>query len=485
MSSSTPLIFTLPPELQVRWLTYLRAYDLAPVAQTCRYYASTALVHSVVEHCSSHIYPKSLTKGFEKEPVQQKKKQEATTTTYTLEHLRNMELLVVARVLAQPEPESGYIVSKSWCKTALKWLEQQQQQPTPTKKKITKKQRVRSRRLSNAMPPWPNANADLLCEHEQLQPCNRRSQARRKLLRASDWKTLQKLFPQSTPLPSARGACLQCQQAAMVVKQEQTQRLEQERLERRACLEQDHVRAVYTRSKGVPEQAKWKHFAAAAASNDANNGCPLVDGTYYIVPREWCSGWRRFIKTGEGGLSPTRYHAPDATPLLCRKHGLVLVPPHLEAFLYGETEHLYAPAPRNVHGMDHHAMQSLLAAGLTRQEVRHQLQAMRLHEEQTQQPQQLSPRQIQECLDRENHVVVEIVTQAEWQALEHLWPDTMGVSFQVPVRFGMPVCRECDATSLSLEYCQVANSSGSSGKKRHQKRVDSKDGNKAYCELEY
>jgi hypothetical protein len=102
-----------------------------------------------------------------------------------------MELLVVARVfLNTPEPSgNGYFISKSWCKTALKWLEvqqqeqqelqqqqqqQQQQQHVNNKnnnnKKLSKKkQRLRNRKLSNAHPPWTNANSDLLCEHFQLQ----------------------------------------------------------------------------------------------------------------------------------------------------------------------------------------------------------------------------------------------------------------------------------------------------------------------------
>ena len=41
---------------------------------------------------------------------------------------------------------------------------------TPSKKASSskKKGRIRERRLSNALPPWPNINVDLVCEHGSL-----------------------------------------------------------------------------------------------------------------------------------------------------------------------------------------------------------------------------------------------------------------------------------------------------------------------------
>jgi hypothetical protein len=127
---------------------------------------------------------------------------------YTYEMLRNMEMLVVARVLSRPEPpiherSNCFYVSKSWCRTALRWLEVQeeerkereerrraaheaklaaaaaigtpkgggkggkynkhQQYGSSGKKKMSRKeQKERERRMSDSMPPWSNINVDIV-----------------------------------------------------------------------------------------------------------------------------------------------------------------------------------------------------------------------------------------------------------------------------------------------------------------------------------
>ena len=176
-------ITQLPKDLQVNILTYLRAYDLAAMQQTCNFYRNPILVHDIVVHFAESIYPEEFTKGFAQEAVSSsppKRKappgqiaaaQPKQELLFTFENLRNMEILVVARVLNTPEPATGYFVSKSWCKTALRWLEVQQEPRKPQKKLSKKKQRMRDRKLSDASPPWPNANIDILCEHHCLQRC--------------------------------------------------------------------------------------------------------------------------------------------------------------------------------------------------------------------------------------------------------------------------------------------------------------------------
>ncbi len=130
----------------------------------------------------------------------------------TYEMLRNMEMLVVARVLSRPEPpiherSNCFYVSKSWCRAALRWLEVQEEErkeqeerrraaheaklaasaavmyggSTPKgggkggkhyknqqfgssgKKKLSRKElKQRERRVSDSMPPWSNINVDIV-----------------------------------------------------------------------------------------------------------------------------------------------------------------------------------------------------------------------------------------------------------------------------------------------------------------------------------
>ena len=324
-------ITQLPKDLQVNILTYLRAYDLAAMQQTCNFYRNPILVHDIVVHFAESIYPEEFTKGFAQEAVSSsppKRKappgqiaaaQPKQELLFTFENLRNMEILVVARVLNTPEPATGYFVSKSWCKTALRWLEVQQEPRKPQKKLSKKKQRMRDRKLSDASPPWPNANIDILCEHHCLQRCSnsKSARARRRLMDRRAWKILKKLYPDSTQLSAEMGECLQCTVEQETAKKSEADRLEQEKLERKRPLADEHIRRFYTRRTGVPAQA---------ISPTAPLGvCPLVPGKYYVLSRAWCYAWRRYIKTGENGLpSP-----PDASDLLCHAHRLPLLPPHL------------------------------------------------------------------------------------------------------------------------------------------------------------
>ena len=139
-----------------------------------------------------------------------------TKKVLTYEMLRNMEMLVVARVLSRPEPpiherNSCFFVSRSWCKAALRWLEVQEEEMkekeerrrhaalaaeeaklaaaaasaahhTPNKKggkhthnrksphpgssgkkKLSRKeQKQRDRRMSDSLPPWSNINTDIV-----------------------------------------------------------------------------------------------------------------------------------------------------------------------------------------------------------------------------------------------------------------------------------------------------------------------------------
>lgn len=222
-------LISLPNECQINILAFLRAYDLTAVQQTCRFYNHPQRIHSVVSYLVDQVYSPNLCKGTDlldgkKDSKVSPKKaagkgckkkgpssggsgddtaggsfgatSEATVVLYTLEDLRTIELNVVARILSLPEPKSGFYVSKSWIKKTLLWLEKVNE-PAPSSalsssssKKMTKKQqRQRNRRLSDVSPPWPNANSDILCEHQNLQRCGAKAgRSRRKLMDKHAWK---------------------------------------------------------------------------------------------------------------------------------------------------------------------------------------------------------------------------------------------------------------------------------------------------------
>lgn len=456
----------LPVELQVNILTYLRAYDLVSIQLTCHALGSPQLTHAIVQHTAEHVYPPELTRGFDTPSVAGNQ----VGPLYTYENLKSMEMLVVARVLSRPEPASGgYYVSKSWCKAALRWLELQGEATKPKKKLSKKQQRIRNRRLSDVSPPWPNVNADLLCSHSNLMRSgSKASRAKRRVLDKQAWKVIKKLYPDSNTLDAFEGECLVCRMEEETRKKTQADELERQRQERKRPLSCPVVRGLYTRSRGVP-----------LSSVQQTGKSPLQPGVYHVLPRAWCYKWRRYLKSGEGDEP----RAPCASALLCDAHRLPLIPPHLESYLYGETGQLLGTTSASTEEMpppaaasavasipvvglapnDEDTIQALRAAGLSPGEVASQRMAMMNLERRAaaaaavaDQPSILSPTRDQ--LDRENSVVVEILTHDELVALQKWWPKvhsnlkfgfTVGVDGSIS--WSIPPCRDCDPSS---HYCR-------------------------------
>jgi hypothetical protein len=293
------------------------------------------------------------------------------------------------------------------------------------------------------------------------------------------WKILRKLYPDSTQLESVEGECLHCLVETEMARKTEQDKLDQAKLDRKMPLSNLHVRNFYTRTRGVPSQSMVNSDSGADLSALQNRTCPLVSGTYHIMPRAWCHQWRRYIKTGEGDMP----HAPDPSDLFCDAHRLALLPPHLEAYLHGETSQLLATtraeAPASPAAvatisipvglrpaMDAGSVNALLFAGLSPVELAAQQMAMLHFEQNHPQQQQPSPLAAQgsqnEILDRENNVVVEVVTEDEWIALQETgcWPrqlSSFSVSFTVhdngKLSFSNVTCRACDNSGSASASC--------------------------------
>lgn len=383
--------------------------------------------------------------------------------------------------------------------------------------------------MSNAMPPCPIINNDIVCEHGSIKQCSTKSaRARRRVMDKQAWKVLKRLYPDSIQLEANTHGCLICAAEAEMAKKAEQERNEEEKSTRKKPLECPLVRAFYKRgSKGYPLNRCKLTGATAAASlkpSAAVGRCPLQPGVYCALPRAWCHRWRKYIKTGEGKPLP----APDASELLCEAHNLPLIPPHLESFLRGETSALLGgntntviaeadesavasmpivgAAPRNNYARETHrevsdaaTLQALRAAGLSETELHAQRVAMAglerdmrranihgIHEirprsnslgQEEQQQQQRTSVVTNEQLDRENHVVVEILTDEEVTALEKWWPGCHGGTFALRFAIvenscggsdsivGSPTdilwstvpCRECDPSSRSSTDFVVRN----------------------------
>lgn len=353
------------------------------------------------------------------------------------------------------------------------------------------------------------------------------------------WRVLKRLYPDSTQLEAnvgidLSGGCLLCAAEAETAKKAESDRKEEERAARKKPLGCPLVRNFYTRgSKGYPLNCYVPPATdgAPAASSCSFPGvgipllsptpqashCPLKPGVYCALPRSWCHRWRRYIKTGEGGVPP----APDASEVLCDAHNLPLVPPHLESFLRGETSTLLAGTTNSVAAAssssneaegaaampvgggvqlrnnairsranaDVEVLQALRAAGLSESELHAQRVAMAGIEEdmrrasiydvdagagdfasEAQHHHQQADRTVtNEQLDRENRVVVEILTDDEVTALEKWWPRCHGGTYALrfaivegggsgtEILWSTVPCRECDPSSRSTADFVVRN----------------------------
>ncbi len=401
------MLLLIPPELHTTLLTYLRATDLSSLQQTCTTFSNRTLIQNVISTFATQIYPPELTKGYDT-PAISGAIPFIMEEKPTFELLRNMEMLIVARVLSRPEPPlsergNSFYVSKAWCKAALKWLEVQEEQRKERYKlkieaakaagvggggssnnnrgkkkhhqhgsgskkgkkgkKVTRQERMRNRKLSDTSPPWPNVNHDIICEHGGLkQSCSnngggnsnsgantnndgssRSARAKRRLLDKQAWKVLKRLYPEGIQLSTLQGECIQCAMEFEAKKRNEEMRRQKETEERRMPLENEYVRKFYNRTRGVPKECliipegEYENsFNKMSPLGKKGLSCPLVSGVYYVLPRSWCHAWRKYMKSGEG----TRPCAPETSLCLCDAHRLPLIPPHLEAYLYGDTSSL-------------------------------------------------------------------------------------------------------------------------------------------------
>lgn len=326
---------------------------------------------------------------------------------YSPANLFIREVKCILAALNSPQPlGKGYWISTTWLTNAKKYFEainlpnieayintnNNNSRKTPTKPTTNRKQKIRARRGSDALPPWPSMTADIVCSHNNLNlvksnlPGNKR-----RLIDSRSWFFLRRFYPQGPQFKS--NGCIECELCTLDYNEAKANELgkkEAEIKERRASLFLNNslLETLANRKNGVPAECITSNLAAALLgeievenelsvqtvdSSDAFTAIPtttsllsrqsttsstntvhtsgsnaierfnsldlnqpLIPGLYNIVPRSWLKVWRQYCKDASIKVLPPL----DCSSLLCHTHGHLVVPPHLEEFLIGVRRYL-------------------------------------------------------------------------------------------------------------------------------------------------
>jgi len=314
-------ITDIPGDNVRKILVHLRAVDIANAQIASRIFNSDK-VSEAIRLISKERF------------VGQKQKSAAKSTKYNAENLRFLELQHIANIINSPEPVRGCLISKSWIKNFMKYSETIK----PGKKALSKrKSRMLERKYSDVLPPWPEVNYEITCEHGNLSLSRgspskgggtspvKSAGAPRRRIETRLFRQLQCYYPGAKLLKAKWGECTQCQgvldkqkKELEVVKEGRSQELE----------DAPALRELFARKTGVP-----KHYLVR---DSFPGGCPLTGGIYCLVPRSWLQAWRSYIKDPK----VQRPRIPETSMLLCEGHGKLLTPPHVIEFLRGERRKL-------------------------------------------------------------------------------------------------------------------------------------------------
>ena len=192
------LLKLLADETIVAILNFLRATDLANVSEVDKTIFRKSRISSAVKYQLENIYTISGT------PVKDRKIPESPmgspgsrgSSQYSCDVLYVREIKSILLALGSPVPVNGrgYWISTSWVANAKKYFEALNL-PEPKRKAGAKKlSKIRQRRGSDSLPPWPFMNSDITCTHDGL-ALTRGLRAKKRLMDGKAWFFLRKFYP--------------------------------------------------------------------------------------------------------------------------------------------------------------------------------------------------------------------------------------------------------------------------------------------------
>jgi hypothetical protein len=397
-------ISVLPPESIIAILSYLRAVDLANTYATNKSLFPALHISEAVSYQISHVYmyPMIMSPSKTDSSVAESK------DSYRSEHLFIVEVKSILLSLTSPQPNNGkgYWVSSSWIANARKYYESIVLPEISKSKKIVSKKamKIRQRRGSDALPPWPAINAEITCIHGGL-ALSRGSKAKRRIVDFKSWKLIRQFYPQGFEFKCPKTSeCSVCTAEAEDAKSLAQELKDVVQMSSRIDRLPDTLQSLYARKSGVPahlvaqrvamfnefevfdensRRSRGESFAdsidstnsfsppgdeimamyaamyldSAATSTTTHTAYPSFSTTAYaasssssgpgsavpLVPGLYTILPRAWLKAWRQYIKdPTIsiLEPLDSTCLLCPTHNRLVIPPHLDEYLRGFRRHL-------------------------------------------------------------------------------------------------------------------------------------------------
>ena len=201
----------LADEAIVLIMEYLRAVDLVSASEVSKSIFKKSLISRAVSYQLENIYTTLSS------PLKEKRILDLSpsihlglpSVEYGCDILYIYEVKAILAALGSPVPISGkgFWISSTWLSNAKKYYEALN---LPEIRKSGRKcfprkmTKIRQRRGSDALPPWPSVNADITCPHGDL-ALTKGLRAKKKLLDARSWFFLRKFYPYG---PQYKSTCV-------------------------------------------------------------------------------------------------------------------------------------------------------------------------------------------------------------------------------------------------------------------------------------
>lgn len=349
------MLKAISDEVFVLILTYLRAADLVSAREVDKTVFSCKRISDAIEFQLVAMY------GMSNKPATM----QFDLLRPDILFIREVQCILSALSSPQPVNGKGYWISSSWLSNAKKYFEaiNLPEVGENTKKSGKRKQsKIRQRRGSDALPPWPSMTADIVCSHGEL-ALTKGLRGKKRLIDKRNWHFLRRLYPDGPQFKSTCSYdCTICLNGEQTAKNDAAERREAEIISRRNDLLSEKLIPLFNRKCGIPVHCIASRVAMYtdrfdddagvnemldsleySSPNSPNgfpsepnsmisaSGMPLIAGLYNLVPRTWLKAWRRFTKDP----SMVALMQLDCSSLICHSHGLLVVPPHLEEYLVG------------------------------------------------------------------------------------------------------------------------------------------------------